>query len=109
VEAVRHQIVAQRHRDAEHDQRGDAVGVGEQHAEHADADRAEADLPFALDAVGDQRTQERPERVGDGDDERVFEARRDLDPPWRSDGLRYAFKGKILGSGSQHERRRVAL
>jgi hypothetical protein len=45
------------------------TSVGEQHAEHPDADRARADLPFALHLVGDQRAEQRPDRVRDGDDE----------------------------------------
>ena len=69
MEAVGQQVVAQRHQHAQQDQQRRHLRVGEQHAEHADPDRTEAYLPFALDPVGDQGAEQRPDRIGDRDDE----------------------------------------
>jgi len=78
VKAERHQIVAQRHEHTQEDRRRRRFAVCEQHAEDADPERAKADLPFALDAVRNQRAEQRPDRVGDRDDEGVFEVGGDI-------------------------------
>src|ERR1700722_8351278 len=62
VERERHPIVAQRDQEAEHDHAGGFALLREQEPEYGDADRGPGDLPFALEAVGEDDADQRPDR-----------------------------------------------
>jgi hypothetical protein len=78
VEAVGQQIVAQCH---QHTQRISIAGNSRFANSMYDANskRTQTHLPFAVDPIGDQCAQQRPDGVGDRDDERVFETPGHLD------------------------------
>ena len=50
---------------------GDVGGPGgQQQPKQADRQGGQDDRPFSLDPVGDEEAKQRPDRIGDGDDER---------------------------------------
>ena len=80
VEEERHRVVRQGQQHAEEDEQRGGAHLAEEQPEHADAERDRGQQIFALEAVGEERAQERAEGRGDGDDEGVLQALRDGDP-----------------------------
>ena len=74
VEGEGEPVRRQRDEDAENDQQHHVRLLREEQAEDGDARRRPGDLPFALEIVGEPDADERADRIGDGDDEGVFEA-----------------------------------
>ena len=74
---------------AEEDQKLHLALVREGHAEDADADGGADQLPFPLEFVGEAHGEERAERVRDGDDEGIEQARAEVDSGLLGDQRRH--------------------